>query len=86
GHLSVSDLVHRLSREPARLLRLSGGNLAPGRPAHLTVVDPDHRWVVGPDTLRTKSPNTPLLGMTMRGKPVLTLVGGEERYRDRDRS
>ena len=86
GHLSVSDLVHRLSREPARLLRLSGGNLAPGRPAHLTVIDPDHRWVVGPDTLRTKSPNTPLLGMTMRGKPVLTLVGGEERYRDRDRS
>ncbi|MEJ7762463.1 MAG: dihydroorotase [Thermomicrobiales bacterium] len=86
GHLSVSDLVTRLGREPARLLKLPGGTLAPGSPADLTVIDPDLRWVVGPDTLRTKSPNTPLLGMTMRGKPVLTLVGGEERHRDRDRA
>ena len=86
GHLSVSDLVLRMSREPARLLKLPGGTLAPGQLADLTVIDPDLRWEVGQDTLRTKSANTPLLGMTMRGKPVLTLVGGEERHRDHHRT
>jgi dihydroorotase-like cyclic amidohydrolase len=36
---------------------------------------------VTPDELRTKSANTPLLGMTLKGRAVLTLVDGEERYR-----
>ena len=84
GHLTVADLVTRLSLVPARLLGYlsEGGSLAPGRPADLTVVDPERRWIVGPDTLRTKSPNTPLMGMEMRGRAMLTLVGGKERHRE----
>ena len=81
GHISMTDLVRRLSTEPARLFGLPGGSLMPGGPADLTVIDPDSSWIVGPDTLRTRSPNTPLTGMTVRGRAVLTLVDGTERYR-----
>jgi dihydroorotase len=45
--------------------------------ADLTVIDPSRAWTVSAETLRTKSANTPLLGMTLQGRAVLTLVAGE---------
>jgi dihydroorotase len=38
GLLSVATLVSRLSRDPARLLRLPGGSLGAGAPADLTLI------------------------------------------------
>jgi dihydroorotase len=81
GHLSLSDLVLRLANVPARLWRLPTGTLAPGAPADVVVFDPEERWIVSRETLKSKSLNTPLLGMKMRGRVKLTLVGGEERHR-----
>lgn len=80
GHLSLSTMVSKMSWVPARLWGLPGGTLAVGAPADLTVVDPEARWSVAPERLATKSANTPLLGMTLRGRVRLTLVGGEERH------
>ncbi len=80
GHLSLSDVVAKLSSEPARLWHLPVGTLAVGAPADVVVFDPDERWTVSRETLSTKSANTPLLGMKLRGKAKLTLVAGEERY------
>ena len=81
GHLSLSDLIRRWTVEPARLLPRDAGRLVPGAPADVTVFDPDETWVVAADHLCTKSANTPLLGMELRGRARLTLVGGEERHR-----
>ena len=81
GNLTLPELIRRLSTEPARLFGIAGGTLRAGAPADVTVIDPDREWVVGRDTLKTKSVNTPLLGMTVRGRSVLTLVGGIERHR-----
>ncbi len=80
GRLSLSDVVAKLSSEPARLWRLPVGTLAVGATADVVVFDPDEPWTVSSATLSTKSANTPLLGMELRGKARLTLVGGEERY------
>ncbi|MGH2562749.1 MAG: dihydroorotase [Thermomicrobiales bacterium] len=81
GHISVNDLVYRLSTVPARLLGAPHGSLAVGAAADVVVFDPQQQWRVTPEELRTKSPNTPLMGMELRGRARLTLVGGEERYR-----
>jgi dihydroorotase len=59
----------------------SPGTLAPGSRADLIVFDPEERWTVAPDALKSKSANTPLLGMELRGKVKLTLVDGQERHR-----
>lgn len=80
GHVTMRDAIERLSAAPARLWNLDGGTLAPGAPADIVLFDPDERWVAAPETLKTKSPNTPLLGMELRGRVRMTLVGGEERY------
>src|SRR5262249_45313071 len=63
GHLTLTDLIRRLSTEPARLLRKPGGTLASGSPADVVVFDPNESWRVSREALKTKSANTPLLGM-----------------------
>lgn len=80
GHLTLSELVRLWTIEPARILRIERGTLAPGSVADVSIFDPDGEWTVTPERLRTKSANTPLLGMTLRGRAILTLVDGEERH------
>lgn len=81
GHLSVSELVRLWTVAPAGILRSEGGTLSEGACADVTVFDPNQVWTVRPDQLRTKSANTPLLDMNLRGRAVLTLVEGTARHR-----
>lgn len=80
GHLSLTELITKIAWEPARLLRSDLGTVKPGAPADVVVFDPEERWEVSRETLRSKSANTPLLGMEVQGRVRLTLVDGEERY------
>jgi dihydroorotase len=72
-----SDLVRRMSVEPARILSLPGGSLAPGAPADVTVFDPEARWTVEPDRFVSKGRNTPFGGQELFGRATLTLVDGK---------
>jgi dihydroorotase len=62
---------------PAALLRVDAGNLAPGGPADITVIDPNLEWTVDPARFLSKSRNTPFAGQRLRGKARLTIVAGE---------
>jgi dihydroorotase len=77
GLLSVATLVSRLSRDPARLLRLPGGSLGAGAPADLTLIDPDGAVTIEPARFKSKSHNTPFAGWTATGRPCKTIVGGK---------
>ena len=63
------------------IAHLSGAKVHPsnereyGR-ADVTILDPTQRWTVDHATLASKSHNTPLLGLTLTGRAVHTLVGG----------
>jgi dihydroorotase len=76
GTLPLATLVARLSRDPARLLGLPGGNLAAGAPADLTLLDPEASWTVDPTKFVSRSRNTPFGGWTVTGRPWKTIVGG----------
>jgi len=80
GHLTLNDLIRLWTVEPADLLRSELGTLSVGAVADVTVFDPELAWTVTPEALKTKSANTPLLGMTLRGRSILTLVNGEARH------
>jgi dihydroorotase len=80
GHLSLSALVRAMSTEPARILGLSGGSLAPGAPADVTVFDPEAEWTVDPEQFISKGRNTPFGGHRLAGRATLTVVGGEVVY------
>ena len=76
GALPLATLISRLSRDPARLLGLPGGSLAPGAPADVTLLDPGAEWTVDPARFQSKSRNTPFGGWTVTGRPWKTIVGG----------
>jgi dihydroorotase len=85
SYLTISELVHRLTASPARILSDrcgQAGTLAIGAPADITVFDPDQEWVVYPETFASKGKNTPLAGVTLRGRVMVTIVGGRVIYQD----
>lgn len=80
GHVSISDVIAKLSWIPAKLWSLGTGTLTPGAVADVIVFDPDERWTVSAEAVKTKSLNTPLLGMELHGRVKHTFVGGKERH------
>jgi len=78
--IGAARLVEMMSLNPARLLRLERGTLATGAAADITVIDPNLDWVVEPDRFRSKSRNTPFMGLRLKGRAILTMVGGEIVY------
>ncbi|MEN8374091.1 MAG: dihydroorotase [Gemmatimonadota bacterium] len=75
-HLSLPDLIHRMSTGPARAFGLNAGTLALGAPADVTVIDTAASWTVDARTFRSRSRNTPFDGWTLTGRAVATIVGG----------
>lgn len=76
GELSPLELIRRLSTEPARILRLSSGRLAPGAPGDVVVLDPERRWVYDPAKGQSKSRNSPWADQELQGRATVTVVGG----------
>jgi dihydroorotase len=78
GTISAARMVEMMSLLPARLLRLDdAGSLAVGGRADITLIDPNHEWVVDPAKFNSKSRNTPFAGTRLRGKALVTIVAGE---------
>ena len=78
--LPIERVLALLSWQPARVAGLAdehGGALCPGRPAHLTVVDPRQRWVVDAERLASRSRNTPYAGRALCGRVRHTVLRGE---------
>jgi len=77
GTLSLSSAISAMSTNPANLLGVSGGTLAKGQAADLTLIDLDRNWVVETGSLKSLGKNTPFQRRTMMGRAVLTMVRGE---------
>ncbi len=89
GDLALETLVQRLTADPARVLGPQWshlGSLRPGAAADVTVFDPGATWTVEPERLTSRGRNTPLAGVTLRGRVVATAVGGRLVYLAEDRA
>ena len=78
--LPMARVLALLSWQPARILGVDdehGLPVAPGNPAHLTVIDPTATWTVDPAAFASRSRNSPYAGRTLTGKVRHTLLGGE---------
>ena len=78
--VSLTQLVRIMSIHPAQIAGVAdrhGRDIEPGAPANLVVFDPNAKWQVEPETLASKSRNTPYVGMTLRGKVRHTIFNGD---------
>ena len=51
-----------------------------GKKADLVIADIDRKWIVEPEKLHSKSHNTVFKGMTLTGKPLVTISKGRICY------
>lgn len=75
GHLSINDLIERMTLSPARLYDLDAGRITRGGPADLAIFNPDESFVAG--NYASKGENSPFTGMTLFGKMYMTICRGE---------
>lgn len=76
GDLDLGILVRYLTVEPATAFNLPYGTLKLGAPADVTIFDPNEEWTVDPGKFYSKGKNTPLAGVTLKGRVWMTLVNG----------
>lgn len=76
GVLTLPQAVRKLSLNPARILDVEGGLLKEGNVADLAIIDPDCSYTLDAGEIHSKSKNSPFLGRMLKGRNVLTMVGG----------
>ena len=82
GHLTVVQLMEKMSLNPARLYHLECGRLEEGRPADLVIFDPEKTWIVKAEEFASKAANSPFIGTELTGKVVYTICGGKVVYEE----
>jgi dihydroorotase len=80
GRMPLPTLIAALTVRPAQAWNLDAGTLKPGAPADLVIFDPDETWTVDPARFASKGRNTPLAGLTLRGRVRQTWLGGKKVY------
>ncbi len=75
GHLSLVELIKKMSLNPARIYGLDKGTLHVGKDADLVIFDVDECWT--PTGYFSKAVNTPFTGKELCGKVYMTVCGGE---------
>jgi dihydroorotase len=78
--LGWSELIAKMSVNPARILNLPKGTLEAGADADITVIDPQLKWIIDVQAFRSRGKNSPFNGRQMQGKAILTIVSGDIKY------
>ena len=74
GHLTLMQLLEKMTLNPARLYHLPAGQIKEGMPADLVLFDPEEKWI--PTEYASKSSNSPFTGWELYGKVKATVCGG----------
>ena len=83
GEMDLSDILKKMTFNPACILGIPKGRLSLGGEADFTVFDPNEAWTVDPEQFASKGRNTPFAGRELKGKVKYTIVGGKIVYEDR---
>ena len=75
GHLTMLQLLEKMTVNPAKLYGLPSGRIEEGAPADLVLFDPEEKWT--PTEYVSMSSNSPFTGWELYGKVKMTICGGK---------
>jgi len=78
--LPLAVTLARITSDPARILGVGAGRIAPGAPADLALFDPGAAVRVTAESLKSQGKNTPFLGYELAGRVRCTVVAGNVVY------
>ena len=76
GHLSLMELLEKMTVNPASLYDFNAGFLVEERPADITIFDPKADRLVS-DHFASKAANSPFVGEELKGQVKYTICDGE---------
>ncbi len=82
GVMDLITAIAKLTCNPANILGIGGGVIEEGGEADLTIIDLNKEYTVERKDIKSKSYNSPFIGRCMKGKAVLTMVGGRVVWRE----
>lgn len=82
GILTLTELIEKLSVNPAKILGIGERSLKKGNNAYITIFDPKKEWVVDKKIFVSKCANTPFDGYKLTCKPVMTIRKGDIVFRE----
>jgi dihydroorotase len=80
GHIDWMRLIELMSTKPAQIVGLDRGTLREGATADVTIIDPERDWTIDVASFVGKSRNCPFGGRKVKGRAVVTIVGGEVKW------
>lgn len=80
--LSLTELVRKMSLNPAQILKIDRGHLSVGAVADITIFNPQVEWKVEKEKLESKSKNSPFLGWKLKGKATDVFCEGKQVLKD----
>ncbi len=80
GYLTLSQLISKMSVNPAKVIGIDKGNLAPGKAADLVIADINTEYEIDSSTFVSKGKNTPFNGMKVYGRVEKTFTDGKIVY------
>ena len=80
ARIGLPDALAKVTSEPAAILGVSAGDLAPGRDADICVFDADGHVKITPEFLKSQGKNTPFIGYELPGRVRYTMVSGKVVY------
>lgn len=80
--LSWSELIKKMSVNPARILGIKKGTLKKGAVADVTIIDPAREYTYTKDSVQSKSKNSPFINWVLKGQAVSLFVGGRLAMKD----
>lgn len=80
--ISLSELLSKMTWRPAKIINFDGGTLEVGKRADITLINIDYEWQIDVEKFASKSKNSPFHGRKVKGKAIMTIVGGEIKFQD----
>ncbi len=81
GHIGWAKLIEMMTIAGAKITKLDKGTLKVGADADVTIIDPNLEWTIDKNQFRSKSRNSPFDGWKVKGRAVMTIVGGDVKWR-----
>lgn len=81
NHLTLTQLLEKMTVNPANLYNLKTGRIREGLKADLLIFNLNEKWIV--DNFHSKSINSPFIGWELDGKVKYTICNGKIAYMDK---
>ena len=75
--ISVEIFLEKVAMRPRQLLNIDLPEIEEGAEANLTVFDPNHEWIFSKKDILSKSKNSPIIGMELKGKVLAVINNGK---------